>query len=91
MFADFRIEWFLNFEFVDAFTDTYTLMVVCVSIFIVIFVDVAKYLGKNVREIIFKQQIFFRWTIYVLILLMILYWGGYGADYEQTQFIYFQF
>lgn len=91
MFADFRIEWLLNFEFVDAYTDTYSLMVVNVSILIVILVDIAKYLGKNVGEIIFKQQIFFRWTIYALILLMILYWGGYGADYEQTQFIYFQF
>lgn len=88
---DFRIAWLVNFNFVDIFDDSYKLMVVIISLFIIIAIDVLKYYRKDIKAAIFKQQIFFRWIIYIGILLVILYWGLYGTYYEQTQFIYFQF
>ena len=61
------------------------------SIFIVLLVDIAKYCGSDIKLLIFKQNIIFRWIIYASILLVILYGGNYGAGHTQTQFIYFQF
>lgn len=88
---DFRLEWFINFDFVSAFESAYTLMTVIFSLFIIVGLDVIKYYGKDIKATIFSQQIVFRWIIYAAIMLAILYWGFYGTGYEQTQFIYFQF
>ena len=89
--CDFRLEWFINFDFVDTFESAYALMTVIIPLFIIIAVDVIKYFGKDIKAAIFNQQIVFRWVIYAAIMLAILYWGHYGSEYEQTQFIYFQF
>ena len=88
---DFRLAWFINFEFDSAFGSAYMLMTVMIPLFIIVALDVIKYYGKDIKAAIFSQQIVFRWAIYVAIMLTILYWGRYGTGYEQTQFIYFQF
>lgn len=88
---DFRLAWFINFDFVSAFNSAYMLMTVMVPLFIVVALDVIKYHGKDIKAAIFSQQIIFRWVIYAALMLAILYWGLYGTGYEQTQFIYFQF
>lgn len=89
--SDFRVAWFINFEFVSAFESDYVLMTVVISLFIIIINDVINYWGRDIKAAIFSQQIVFRWVIYAAIMLAILYWGLYGTGYEQTQFIYFQF
>lgn len=91
MIRDFKPEWFLGFEFVGAFNSEYTLMTVVISLLIVVVIDVLIYKRIDVKKIVFKQQIIFRWMIYSIIMLVIMYWGLYGTEYEQTQFIYFQF
>ena len=88
---DFKLEWFINFEFVSIFDNAYSVLIVFVPILIMIIIDVLKYYGKDIKVEILSQQIVFRWMIYIIIMLAILYWGHYGAEYEQTQFIYFQF
>ncbi|MDE7283190.1 MAG: MBOAT family protein [Lachnospiraceae bacterium] len=89
--SDCRLAWLINFEFVSAFESDYVLMTVIIPLFIVIALDVIKYYGKDIKAAIFSQQIVFRWVIYTAIMFAILYWGLYGTEYEQTQFIYFQF
>lgn len=89
--GDFRLAWFINFDFVSAFGSSYVLMTVIIPLFIIIALDIIKYYGKDIKTAIFSQQIVFRWIIYAAIMLAILYWGLYGTGYEQTQFIYFQF
>lgn len=89
--ADFRLEWLLNFEFVNAFESPYALMVTMIPLIVIMALDVLQYYGRDIKAAIFRQQIVFRWGIYMGIMLAILYWGLYGTGYEQTQFIYFQF
>lgn len=89
---DFNIAWLVNFGYVSLFTkDVYTMAVIMTSILIVLMVDIAKYYGVDIKGFIFQQRLLSRWIIYAGILLMILYWGNYGAGHKQTQFIYFQF
>lgn len=91
IFADFRLAWFINFNFIDMFGSSYNLMVVLFSLMVIILVDILEYYGKDIKVAILNQQAVFRWIIYTGLVLMILYWGFYGTEYEQTQFIYFQF
>ena len=88
---DFNIAWLINFDFTSIFSSSYVLMIVMIPLLVVIIIDILLYYGKDIKTIIFNQQIVFRWMIYLGIMLAILYWGRYGTGYEQTQFIYFQF
>lgn len=88
---DFRLEWLLNFEFFRLFEDTRQMVVLIVSLIIVFALDKLIYKKTAVKEAVFSQQFVFRWLIYILIGIILLYWGVYGTGYEQTQFIYFQF
>ena len=91
IFAEFRIKWFISSGFFNVFGTTYNFVIIAVSLLCVMIIDILNYNGIDVRKIIFSQQIIFRWIIYWMVYLIIIYWGVYGTGYEQTQFIYFQF
>ncbi|MDR0979396.1 MAG: MBOAT family protein [Lachnospiraceae bacterium] len=60
------------------------------SIFVLICVSLIR--RKNsVRELIAKQGIVFRWTLYYLAIFAVLIFGIYGPGYNASEFIYFQF
>ncbi len=89
--GDIRLAWLINFDFIELFAGPRELLKLFVPLIVIVIIDIIKYLGKDIKAIIFKQQIVFRWMIYAGIMLAILYWGVYGTGFEQTQFIYFQF
>lgn len=45
----------------------------------------------NVLEVLSKQNLVFRWTVYIFTILSIIIYGVYGSGYSEQQFIYFQF
>ncbi|MCM1086946.1 MAG: MBOAT family protein [Muribaculaceae bacterium] len=87
---EFRPQWFLSESLPAAFGGDANFMIIMVSLLILFAIDFLLYKGIDFRTIIFRQQIVFRWALYLLIFLVIISWGAYGA-YEQKQFIYFQF
>lgn len=89
--TEFRIGWMLNLEVLAMFETPRAFVVIVASLLLLFFVDLAIYRGTDVKTVIFQQQIVFRWAVYIGLLMLILFWGVYGNDYEQTQFIYFQF
>lgn len=63
-----------------------------ISIFFVLVMLVVEYYNSfvgNISQLVIKQNIVFRWSLYLSIIFIILVFGNYGA--EQQQFIYFQF
>lgn len=62
-------------------------------IFLILFLIVIGVIQQKVviRQWLVSQNMIFRWGIYLISVFIILLWGIYGADYQQTQFIYFQF
>lgn len=89
--TEFRLEWFFHFDFLTMFSSPYVMLTVMVPLLITMLIDIIQYRGKDICTAILNQQAVFRWLIYAGIVLAILYWGLYGTDYAQTQFIYFQF
>lgn len=63
-----------------------------ITVFFISLMLVVEYYNSfitSIRELIMRQNIVFRWSIYLGVVLSILFFGNYGG--EQQQFIYFQF
>ena len=88
---EFRFTFIFSDAFYSVFGTAKTYCILLGSILIVFVKDCLHYNKINLKNVIFQQQLFFRWSIYIIILLLIIFLGAYGMDYEQTQFIYFQF
>ncbi len=64
-------------------------MLACVGV--LVFVDVMHERGHKLRRALMRQQLWFRWSVYLLGLFAVLLLGVYGPAYEASAFIYFQF
>ena len=54
-------------------------------------VDIAHERGVHIRKRLEKQNLPFRWLVYLAAILLIVMLGQYGAGFDAAQFIYFQF
>jgi len=70
--------------------DSKDFLVAIVGIVLVIIVDLI-HRKRNLRILLSKQNIIFRWTTYIVVVLIILVLGMYGPGYSMQQFIYSQF
>lgn len=62
-----------------------------VGIGILLFADYFKHKGVKIRDIIIKQDYWFRWISIAFFILVLLTFGKYGPAYDAANFIYFQF
>lgn len=63
-----------------------------VSILILLFVDFLCRRNRcNVGEFLQKQNLWFRWFVLAVLIVIILIYGKYGITFESNQFIYFEF
>lgn len=62
-----------------------------VSILILLIADICKRKGIIIREVILKQDYWARCLIVSVSIVFILIFGVYGAQYDASSFIYFQF
>ena len=54
-------------------------------------VDLLRYKGVDLVEIFMKQNLWFRWLLFYVGIFVIIIFGVYGAQYDASRFIYFQF
>lgn len=88
---DFHIQYIFDDQFWAMFGSYTKLLIILFSIVIVMVVDCLQYVGINWKEHVLRQQLIYRWFIYLMILFIIFMYGVYGIGNGQTQFIYFQF
>ena len=62
------------------------LLLICVLVLLV--VGILQEKGVKLRETIAKQNIFFRWTLYLIAIFAVLIFGMYGPEYDASSFIY---
>lgn len=62
-----------------------------VAIGVLMFADLCKYRGVKIREVIMKQDGWFRCLFIAAVVCLILVFGKWGPMFEQANFIYFQF
>lgn len=61
------------------------------AIAVLLAVDVAHEKGISLREKLYPQELWFRWSIYIVALFAVVLFGVYGPGYDAGAFIYFQF
>ena len=61
------------------------------SIALLLAVDILHERKVQIRSWILNQDLWFRWTVYLLAVFAVLIFGFYGPNYDAAQFIYFQF
>ena len=65
--------------------------VLIAAIMILGIVDYQKYKGKDMVKLFFSQDWWFRTAVEIGLLLFVILFGCYGAEYDVQNFIYFQF
>ena len=71
--------------------DRQNFMLVIYCIILLMIVDFCKVKNIKVREVIIKQDYWFRWIFIAVSIVSILTFGIWGPTYNATNFIYFQF
>ncbi len=85
---------FLTFkskEFFSLGLDIKDYIIVLIALIVVLVISILKEKGYEVRELIKKQNIFVRWSIYYLLILAIIIFGAYGPGYVPVDPIYADF
>lgn len=62
-----------------------------IGLAILLIVGILNEHGVNIPEALNRQQLWFRWLIYLALLFTVLLLGIYGPGFEASAFIYFQF
>lgn len=65
--------------------------VMMIAIIILIIADFIKWKGHSIREWVYKQEIWFRWLFYLVSIFVVLIFGIWGPEFNESAFIYFQF
>lgn len=66
--------------------------ILIISMAILFIVDFVKYSShKNLDEALFDQNLWFRWTVLIGLIMWIIIFGMYGPSFDAQAFIYFQF
>jgi D-alanyl-lipoteichoic acid acyltransferase DltB (MBOAT superfamily) len=62
-----------------------------IAILTLLFADFCKHRGIKIREVIIRQDYWFRWIFIAVSVAVILTFGIWGPNYNEANFIYFQF
>ena len=68
--------------------DYKNLCVMYLCILLIIITDITYYHGIRIRDIIMKQDVIFRFTIYIIAVMSIVIFGIYGPEFTSASFIY---
>lgn len=71
--------------------DVKEMNVLLISIAVMSVVDLLKYKGKNLTKAFLRQNTWFKFVFFYLAIVIIAIFGVYGAKYDASTFIYFQF
>ena len=66
-------------------------VVLFVSLMLLLLISALQEKNVRIRETLARQNLAFRWCIYLLLFVVVLIFGCYGGDYDAAAFIYQQF
>lgn len=65
--------------------------ILIVSIILLLFADILHEKKLSINQLFIKQELWFRWSVYLILMWSIVMFGIYGSAYDTSTFIYFQF
>lgn len=91
LFSEFNPWIFTDGTLFNLGLDSADMFVLAVALLVLLLVSVAKYKNMQLRLWLEKQDLWFRYAIYLIALFSVLIFGIYGVNYDAASFIYFQF
>lgn len=93
IFTNFDLDFIfgLDGQLFELGIDKKNMFVLFVCVLVLLLTSVLKENGMQIRETIAKQNIVFRWSIYIIALIVVLVFGIYGPAYDSASFIYEQY
>lgn len=85
------IEKMLKLKKLNVNLNNIQILEMLIFLLILIFVDVVNSKEKSVRGWIYKRNIIFRWSFYLISIFEVLIFGIWGPSYSERAFIYFNF
>lgn len=82
---------FQNVSLLELGLKGYDWFIIIFSIITMFCVDILHEKRIQIRKWLYAENLWFRWLIYLAAFWIILLFGVYGASYDVSQFIYFQF
>ena len=62
------------------------------GVLLILAVSVVREVKKvDIGIYLMKQNLWFRWLVYIFLITAVVVWGEYGVDFDSAQFIYFNF
>lgn len=91
--GDFFLPYLLSNNLWNIVPSNIEMIVLLASLLILFGTDYLHYRGVDWKAAILRQQLIFRWMIYMGLFLRLIFYGVYGTGYETkaAQFIYFKF
>lgn len=85
--------WLLfNGGLYDLGLDRIEMNILIFALLLLFLVDLIRYAKKQTIDIfLLEQNIWFEWTVIIVLILMLFIFGEYGPAFDAQQFIYFQF
>lgn len=66
--------------------------ILTVALLALLAVDIIRYVkGFNIGRFLLTQNVYFRYLVLILLVVCVIVYGEYGADFDSAQFIYFAF
>lgn len=92
MFSEWNPYIFIDGSLIHiAGMDAKEFIVLWIAIFILWAISMMQEHGIKIRQALSEQNLLFRWTIYIIAIVIIVVFGVYGDKYDASQFIYFRF
>lgn len=91
IFTDFNFKGLKNGEILSLGLDIKDYILLIITVILLFIIGLIKEKGINIREKISEKNIVFRWTIYFLLIFIIIIFGAYGPGYDPVDPIYADF
>ena len=91
IFTDFSLESIKNGTLFKLGCDRADFLIIGFILIIILVASILKEKGINIRESVAKLNIVFRWSLYYLLIIIIIVFGAYGFGYAPVDPIYANF
>lgn len=90
IFTDFDFDFLFGVdgEIYNLGIDSKNMTILMLSLLVLLVVSILQEKGIKLRETLAKQNIVFRWLVYITAIVVILVFGMYGPEYNAVDFIY---
>ena len=91
IFSSIRPWQFFDDSILSLGLDTKELNVAVIALLFMTLVDICKKKGRDLLSDLYRQNTWFTFLVFFVAIIILVIFGIYGAEYDASQFIYFQF